>query len=174
MLTLDRAAGKLYLDRYGAGIDREETVPTWGKLGYTNLVPTSQAADSTDPYNGVGYKNGVYLSSSGGDGEDETCVATGYIPYTWATDNAIYVKGAEVSSASHVRIYGYSEKGSAPLGSASCSGPSLSTYFTVEELGTNYYKLTPLSSHATSVVYLRLSLIGTGENLIVTINEPIE
>jgi hypothetical protein len=174
VLTLDRATGKLYLDRYGAGIDREETVPTWGKLGYTNLVPTSEAADSTEPYNADGYKNGVYLSSNGGDSEDETCVATGYIPYTWATQNSIYVKGAEVSSASHVRIYGYSAKGSAPVGSATCSGPNLSTYFTVEELGANYYRLTPLSSNATGVVYLRLSLIGTGENLIVTVNEPIE
>lgn len=174
VLTLDRATGKLYLDRYGAGIDREETVPTWGKLGYTNLVPTSEAADSTEPYNAVGYKNGVYLSSNGGDSTDEACVATGYIPYTWATKNSIYVKGAEVSSASHVRIYGYSAKGSAPVGSATCSGPNLSTYFTVEELGTNYYRLTPLSSNATGVVYLRLSLIGTGENLIVTVNEPIE
>lgn len=175
ILTLDRAAGKLYLDRYGAGIDREEDVPAWGKKGYTNLVPTSQAADSTEPYNGKGYKNGVYLSSSGGDSSDENFVATGYIPYLWRTDNVIYVKGAQITDASHIRIYGYSDKGTSPLGSATCSGPNISVYFTMEELEAgNYYRLTPVNNNATGVNWLRLSLVGTGENLIVTVNEPIE
>lgn len=176
VITIDRKANKIYADRYGAGYDRVvDYVDDGGAAsGYTNLVPTSQAADSTDPYNGIGYKNGVYLSSSGGDSTDDTCVATGYIPYTWNTGNVIYVKGAQVTTASHVRIYGYSTKGSAPLGAASCSGATMDTYFTVEELESgNYYKLTPKSSNATGVVYLRLSLIGTGENLVVTVNEPI-
>ena len=175
VLTLDRAAGKLYLDRYGAGIDRVEDVPTWGKKGYTNLVPTSEAADSTEPYNGTGYKNGVYLSSSGGDSSDTACVATGYIPFTWAKGTMIYVKGADVNTNSHMRIYGYASKGAAPNKSAMCTGSNLATYFTVETLdaGSKYYKLT-LVNDAGLVKFLRLSLIGTGENLIVTVNEPIE
>lgn len=174
ILTLDRAAGKLYLDRYGAGIDREDDVPTWGKKGYTNLVPTSQAADSTEPYNGTGYKNGVYLSSSGGDSTDTACVATGYIPYdAWVGGNVLYVKGADVTATSHVRIYGYASKGAAPNNSAVCTGSNLETYFTVETLGDSYYKLTHKNT-ANAVAYLRLSLVGTGENLIVTVNEPIE
>ena len=173
VLTLDRAAGKLYLDRYGAGIDRVEDVPTWGKKGYTNLVPTSEAADSTEPYNGTGYKNGVYLSSSGGDGEDSACVATGYIPYSWAKGNVLYVKGADVTTESHVRIYGYASKGAAPAGSACCSGTNIDANFTIEKLADKYYKLTHKLG-ATIVTYLRLSLIGTGENLIVTVNEEID
>ena len=174
VLTLDRAAGKLYLDRYGAGIDRVEDVPTWGKKGYTNLVPTSEAADSTEPYNGTGYKNGVYLSSSGGDSSDTACVATGYIPFTWAKGTMIYVKGADVNTNSHMRIYGYASKGAAPNNSAMCTGSNLATYFTVETLdaGSKYYKLT-LVNGAGLVKFLRLSLVGTGENLIVTVNEEI-
>ena len=175
VLTLDRAAGKLYLDRYGAGIDRVEDVPTWGKKGYTNLVPTSEAADSTEPYNGTGYKNGVYLSSSGGDSSDTACVATGYIPFTWAKGTMIYVKGADVNTNSHMRIYGYASKGAAPNNSAMCTGSNLATYFTVETLdaGSKYYKLT-LVNGAGLVKFLRLSLVGTGENLIVTVNEEID
>lgn len=173
VMTLDREAGKLYLDHYGAGIDREQDVGNWKVSGYTNLVPTSQAADSTEPYNGAGYKNGVYLSSSGGDSSDTDTVATGYIPYTWLAGNVLYVKGADVTSTSHVRIYGYTAKGAAPSSSAMCSGPTLATYFTVETLGDNYYKLTTLNNVG-QIAYLRLSLVGTGENLIVTVNEPIE
>ena len=172
VMTLDRAAGKLYLDVYGAGIDREADVPTWGKKGYTNLVPTSQAADSTEPYNGTGYKNGVYLSSSGGDSADTACVATGYIPYAWTTGNVLYIKGADVTTESHVRIYGYTSKGGTPSSSAMASGQTLDTYFALEKLGDKYYKLT--HKGAPNASWLRLSLIGTGENLIVTLNEPIE
>lgn len=143
---------------------------------YTNLVPTSEAADSTSAYNETGYKDGVYCSSSGGDSSDSACVSTGYIPFSgkWMADNAIYVKGAAVTTTSHVRIYGYTSKGSAPSNSAICTGSNLSTYFTVEELESgNYYKLT-FKTNVAQVVYLRLSLIGTGANLVVTYNEPIE
>lgn len=174
VITIDRAANKIYADHYGAGYDRVvDYVDDAGGSKYTNLVPTSEAADSTEPYNGIGYKDGVYLSSSGGDSSDTACVATGYIPFTWTTGTVIYVKGAQVTNASHVRIYGYSTKGSTPLNSACASGPTLSTYFTVEELENgNYYKLTLIGT--TVAKYLRLSLVGTGENLIVTVNEPIE
>ena len=177
MITIDRAANKIYADRYGAGYDREiDYVDDVGAdSGYTNLVPTSEAADSTEPYNGTGYKNGVYLSSEGGDGTDAACVATGYIPYSWAKENVLYVKGADVTTESHVRIYGYISKGAAPNSSAMCTGSNLSTYFTVETLdsGSKYYKLTHIRG-ASQVEYLRMSLIGTGENLIVTANEPID
>lgn len=143
---------------------------------YTNLVPISKAAGGNEVYNVAdtpGYKNGAYCSSEGGDGTDPACVATGYIPYTWNTDQIIYIRGAGVTSASHVRIYGYVGSVAVPSGSAMCSGSNLDTYFTVEELETGtYYKLTP-KNNINIVTHLRLSLVGTGENLIVTINAPI-
>lgn len=177
VITIDRAACKIYADHYGAGYDREVEYVDTGDSGgssYDNAVDTAEADNSTDLYNGTGYKMGVYCSSSGGDAEDSDFVATGNMTYSWATDNPIYIKGAKVTDASHVRIYGYSTKGSTPLGSASCSGPNISTYFTVEELETeNYYKLTPLSNHS-QVKYLRLSLIDTGNQPIVSFGKPIE
>lgn len=175
VLTLDREAGKLYLDHYGAGIDRQADVITWTKSGYTNLVPVSEAADSTAVYNGTGYKNGVYLSSNGAGQEstDSACVTTGYIPYSWAGSNPIYVKGAAVTDNSHCRIYGHSSK-SYINQSCMATGANMSTHFTVEELvNGNYYKLTPVGNFS-EVTYVRLSLIGSGENLVITVNEPIE
>lgn len=136
----------------------------------TNLVPTSQAQDSTAVYNGVGYKNGYYASESG-DGADAACVVTGWIPYTWSPENILYVRGASITTASHVRFFGYRDKTTLDTG-AYGTGSNLSTYFTVEELETNYYKLTPLATKA-DVNYIRISLIGTGENLIITVNEEI-
>lgn len=151
------------------------TATTKSTVSYNvnNLVNVAEEATSTALYNGKGYKDGVYCSSSGGDSTDSACVSTGYIPYEWKESNVIYIRGAALTSTSHVRIYGYTEKGGAPASSTTASGPTLSTYFTVEELESGtYYKLTPTGSKATT--YIRFSLIGTGENLIITVNEPIE
>lgn len=137
----------------------------------TNLVLISEEQDSTDVYNGVGYKNGVYASENG-DGSDAACVAVGWIPYKWTPENVIYVRGAAVTDNSHVRFYGWKTKTEMSQ-NAYISGDRLASYFAVEELESGvYYKLTPLTT-ISEVNYLRISLIGTGENLIVTLNEPI-
>lgn len=145
-----------------------------GAVTYTNLVPTSEEDSSTNIYNGVGYKEGVYCSSSGGDGADASFVATGNIPYTWTKGNSLYIKGADVTTASHIRIYGYVTKGTSPTGNSFASGSTLSTHFALEQLGDHYYKLTHLTTVST-VKYLRLSLVKVdGQVPIVTLNEPIE
>ncbi len=194
VLTIDRKAGKLYLDHYGAGIDREADVPTWAKKGYTNLIPTAQAMDSTDPYNSTGYKNGYYLASSSPfEGTDSTTVLTGYIPYsvnTTGVPGTIYVRGAAWDAISHCRLYFFDDTKSTIRGpqiSGSGSGnAALTTHFTVETLGENYYKLTPIAKSSgtwvtitlvasvANAAYMRMSLVGTGENLIVTVNEEID
>lgn len=140
----------------------------------TNLVPTSQEQNSTAVYNGVGYKNGAYASESG-DGADSACVVTGWIPYTWSPDNVIYVRGASITTASHVRFYGYDNtKTGSIVSGTSATGSNIDTFFNVEELESGvYYKLTPLIT-VSAVAFIRISLIGTGENLIITVNEPIE
>ena len=164
-------------------------------VNYTNLVPTSQAINSTDPYNGIGYKNGYYLSSdSPFEGKDAATVLTGYIPYTIPSTGlpkTIYIKGAAWEAISHCRMYFFTEgKGSicGPYISGNGSGNNaLSKYFTIETLGNNYIKLTPIlsSSGTTSMLvstvatstnarFVRFSLKGMGTNLIITLNEPIE
>ena len=64
---------------------------------------------------------------------------------------------------------------------------ALSKFFTVETLGDKYIKLTPIAStsgtnsklletvaSATNARFVRISLKGTGANLIITLDEPIE
>ena len=63
---------------------------------------------------------------------------------------------------------------------------SITTYYTREMLGANYYKLTPIASdsgtnsklvqivaNSTNARFVRFSLKGTGANLIITLDEPI-
>lgn len=141
---------------------------------YTNLVPTLEATDSTEPFNGTGYLNGAYISSSS-TGTDAACVATGLLPYNYADGDRtpIYIKGAAVDTTnSHCRIYGFGPAKGVTF--QTCSGSKIPTYFTVETLGDLYYKLTPLDTFTGVVNYLRFSLIGVGENLIITLDEPIE
>lgn len=149
------------------------TVRTDYEVNYdvTNLVLQSEEQNSTAVYNGIGYKNGIYASENG-DGADAACVATGWIPYSWTPENVIYVRGAAVTSNTHVRFYGWKTK-TAMSQHAYVSGDRLDSYFTVEELESGlYYKLTPKST-VSDVNYIRISLIGYGENLIITVNEPM-
>lgn len=146
----------------------------------TNLVPTS-----LDPITGTsvfnadntpGYKNGTYISGASSP-TDATCVSTGAI-LMGSDVQAIYIKGAKWDTTkSHVRFYAGS------IGSmnsyaikADGSGESLSNYFTAETLGENYYKwtLTTTSKNSLRGRYYRLSLVGTGDNLIITHDQPIE
>ena len=148
---------------------------------YTNLVPTARATyNGTAIYNGKGYKNGAYVSDNGSFGTDANTVAVGYL--TQVPTDVIYIKGAELTTASHVRIYTDSMSGNAVIYCVG-SGLNLSTgvwnnsigeaCYNVEVLGDKYYKITPTSRFG-ETLYFRVSLVGTGENLIITINEPIE
>lgn len=150
---------------------------------YTNLVPTATAVHGgTEIYNGIGYKNGAYVSSGGSFGDDASTVAVGYL--LLPQGSAIYVKGATLTTTGHVRIYTESLSGNAYI---YCNGDKLSlsegiwisttgvTAFYVEQLGDDYYKITPnTDGQFAEDVYYRISLVGTGENLIITHNEEIE
>ena len=165
------------------------------QVNYTNLVPTAQAIDSTNPYNGTGYKNGYYLSSSSPfEGTDAATVLTGYIPYTISATGVpktIYIKGAAWEAISHCRMYFFTagkDSICGPYISGNGSGNNaLSKFFTVETLGDKYIKLTPIAStsgtnsklvetvaSAANARFVRISLKGTGANLIITLDEPIE
>ena len=183
VVTLDRESGSAYVDYYGARPENTRTVtgmPTWKKKTYTNLVPKMQVltAGSTAAYNGTGYKNGVYASSTSPyESGDSECVTTGLMPYGTGVTTPIYIKGVTIdTSKSHCRIHGFTSDKTISIMAA--TGSSLNTYFTIEKLAEQYYKVTPTSSW-TGVSggyadYLRFSLIGTGENLVITLDEPIE
>ena len=166
------------------------------EVNYTNLVPTAQAIDSTAPYNGTGYHDGKYLSTGGSpfEGSDSACVLTGNIPYVISSTGlpkTIYIKGAAWEAISHCRMCFFVENKKSICGpgiTGNGSGNSaLSKYFTFETLGDKYIKLTPIASTSgtnsklvetvastANARFVRFSLKGTGANLIITMDEPIE
>lgn len=190
VITIDRKNGKIYADNYGAGIDRVFDVVVYAT--YTNLVPqaTTPVANDEEPveeiYNGgLGYKNNTRISGF----EDVSLagyVATGYVPYRRKADKTygdIYIKGATLdTSLSYVRgvmvqyVAGEGVKAVRYSSGGSTDANTMwSTHFTIEELGEQYYKLTPseliTSNH--NIIAFRMSLLGSGEKLIITVDEPI-
>ena len=165
-------------------------------VNYTNLVPTAQEVDSAAPYNGAGYHDGKYLSTGGSpfEGSDSACVLTGNIPYVISATGlpkTIYIKGAAWEAISHCRMCFFVENKKSicgPMITGNGSGnAALSKYFTVETLGDKYIKLTPIAStsgthsklvetvaNSANARFVRFSLKGTGANLIITLDEPIE
>lgn len=152
-------------------------------VNYTNVLATAQAYGSTAVYNGVGYMDGKYLSTGATpyEGTDSAFFLTGYIPYVPSQKKPIYIKGATWTEDSHSRMNFFNANktiiGTYIYGGAGTAS-KMSTYFTVETLGSNYIKLAPtstsLGADAASVVYFRMSLKGKGAGVIITIDEPIE
>lgn len=183
VVTIDLKEHKIYADHYGAGYDR---VIEYSDATYTNLVPTALAADGASVYNEIGYKNGAYVSDGTSYGSDANTVATGYIEYK--VGQAIYIKGAELNSNSHVRCYVVSSVGGTTVYAvtAPANGKwkdnSNRELFNIETLGDKYYKVTITDTFLTAsggisvggTMYYRMSLYGSGENLIITHDEPIE
>lgn len=196
VVTIDLDGLVAYADHYGAGYDREITLPGESAAGgYTNLVPTALAFDgSGSVFNGTGYMNAKYLSTSSPYyNADETTVTVGLIPWSNHVYNSeshvftpptIYMKGATIdTSNSHVRV-GYATGGKMyPLSTVNAS--RWSEAFTVAQLADQYYKLEPIIDSDgqnkafsawswTLAEYIAFSFAGTGENLIITLDEPIE
>lgn len=163
---------------------------------YTNLVPTAtvpitanNSPRGTEIYNDpYGYMNGKRISGNtivDGPGY----VATGIIQWRESTGafntfKPIYIRGATLDpSLSYVRMQLFQDTpndGSSLYATTQIRGASGTTswptYFTIETLGDKYYKLTPNESAYTgwyNIKYFMISLYGTGENLIITVDEPI-
>lgn len=201
VITIDLAMEKIYADHYGAGYDRiipygdtEHTGFTVDNqltnihnsspspsASYTNLVPSATAAlNKPEIYNGNGYKNGAYVSDDGTFGTDPSIVAVGYLELN--AGDVIYIKGAELAQQDHVRLYMQVQNGnpyhyflnpviSNGLWCDAAGNPGIK----IEKLGDMYYKLIPVSGLiGAETVYYRMSLYGTGEDLVITHNEPIE
>lgn len=169
-----------------------------GTESTSNLGQIAEAIDSTDIYNdGLGYKNGYYLSGEYPfEGTDSTTVLTGFIPYEVPDSGlpgTICIRGAQWQAVSHCRLYFFTADKSEICGPAiTGTGSNLSalgTHYTVETLGDSEYRLTPILDgdssegnwvtigRVSSVVdgaYFRMSLVGTGENLTITVEETTD
>jgi hypothetical protein len=200
-----RINNKVHVYNYGAGIHRiidltdksivEEEINHYEGEGLTpngdfvNAIPTSTTIGSTAVYNGKGYKNDTYVSSSGGvDSSSVGYVATGVMDYPVNDVYAheFYILGADLDVTDNkVRIALFNAEGSVR---AVLSGESAITgKFKVTQLGDQYYKVEPLyNSSGTPLIYasygsgegqtitgMRLSLKGIGQNLFVSMKNPI-
>lgn len=175
-------------------------VVLWAKIIkplYTNVLSTALDYDGNIANGGVGYWDGYYLSGNLGTvtnglsyhGTDSTYFITGSIKYTKEQILALtplYIKGVEIdTSLSHTRVCTYrDEKDSGTTYRNPCKFSALSPYMTIEKLGDKYYKLTPTENfydysyfgNANGAInnYIRFSFSGSGEGVVITINEPIE
>ncbi len=162
------------------------TLPTYD---VTNLVEKATVVNGTAIYNGIGYKDNSRISGAINTADANGYVTTGVMPYAVNADGThktIYIRGAVLDlSDSKCRWTGITSATNATdsnsiqlNGGASANAYMFSTYFIVEELAASYYKLTPVesgfSSYAHATVGFMMSVKGSGANLIVTTDEPIE
>lgn len=162
-----------------------------GISGYTNLVPTSIDTDGS-VYKGVGYIDGYRLSSSGGISAQTNTVTTGFIPCK-STD-LIRMSGASWFPPSGNLYLAFYDASFAVLGSINCyvnssftSGYASTARGIVKHKGItsgttdnhptqsngvitfDQYEFTDGSA----VAYFRVNGIGSGADMIVTVNEEI-
>lgn len=200
-----RITNKVHVYNYGAGIHRiidlitkeiieEEINYTEGEGltpngDFVNALSTATVVGGTEIYNGTGYKNDIYVSSSsGGDSSRGGYVASGVMAYPV---NAVYaheffILGADLdTSDNYVRIGLFKEDGTV----ACLTGSKIDEKFAVTKLGEQYYKVEPLystegSGAGTPLIYtsygadspivgMRISLAGSGNNLYISMKNAI-
>lgn len=146
---------------------------TLGVRPYTNALPTTTDTDGSI-YNGCGYMNGYRLNSNGNIVELAGSVVTGCIPVK--VGDIIRVKGCEWTSSnsfscyiscfssSHVHQDGYNSGGYGNYNELSDIAVTVDGDITTFEL----------KSLMTTVAYVRISMKGSGENMSLTVNQPID
>lgn len=163
-----------------------------GGTNYTNLVPTSMDTDGS-VYNSAGYKDNVRLSSSGGisSSAQSNSVTTGFMP--WTSCGTIRIKGALWNSADtskhyYVNFYDANKTFIYYFSSRDVIDSTVSPYNLISVSYDEATEVTTIDTSAISMlsnntgvsgavkngVYFRLTAVGSGENLIVTVNEKIE
>lgn len=153
--------------------------------GYTNLVPTATTADGGTIIfnNGLGYKDGTYISSNNSNPatSESPVTSTGFIAlpvYDASSLFTIYVKGISLdysSTSPYSRCRCYFNRGTNTTQYDLFTDSN--NFYDVVKISENYYSITPNSycfNNYGVFTSFRISGVGYGENLIITINEPIE
>lgn len=149
-------------------------------ISYKNWVEYAVETDGTTIYNGgLGYKDGYRVSSSGSIKSSTvygTC--TGYIPFTGG--NVIYLSGVEWASNEDdsQKAIAFYDSSFGWLGTATYQQNGAGLYYGICNNTTLKFSCvngittfqTPTN---TSIAYVVISGVGSGEDMIVTINEEI-
>lgn len=159
-------------------------VEIWSEpKSYTNLVPTSTDTDGSI-YNGVGYKDDVRLSSSGGiSGSAQVGgTTTGFIPWNGDGD-VLRMKGVtwEHTQGRHYYVNFYDASKNF-LVYFSAAEEDLNTHVstvtrengvTTIAFNQEYGNTNSMLNHIREAKYIRICAEGEGADMIVTINEEI-
>lgn len=201
-----RVNNKVYAYNYGAGINRiinlsTKTITEINNSSmegdqplpdgiYVNALATATEPGSTEIYNGKGYKENCYLSSSnvGGVSSVDGHFTSGVIAWTVNYTNIpeIYILGTTVDfSDNHTRMAVYNDSGAKTIIS---NASDIALYFDVIKLDENYYKMKPkyrgtdktsgvgvsyMCHNQGNLIGFRISLPGTGDDVIISIRNPI-
>lgn len=173
-------------DKWLEALPAQET-PVEPDAPMVNLVPTSTDTDGSI-YNGVGYKDGVRLSSSGGISSTPqgNSVTVGFMP--WQSCGVIRIKGATFpyNTGEHHYVNFYKEDKTFYYAlEADAQQETTGAYSAVditydETTGvttidcSKFTAGTAIGDAVVNAKYFRLNAIGKGADLIVTVNQEIE
>ncbi|MGN1122276.1 MAG: metallophosphoesterase family protein, partial [Eubacteriales bacterium] len=175
IITVDRVNQKIYADHYGAGIDREYAYTISAPVGYTNQIPISTDTDGSI-YNGVGYKSGYRLGSSGTESSMDGMYVTGFIPCKTGDiirlQNLTFQYGASNASNQRISIYDSAKNHIAQANAtsikANCDAINdengVYTQFTIKSFS---------GFDTTTAAYFRLNGTYIGDDSVITVNEEI-
>lgn len=142
---------------------------------YTNQIPIS-TDESGNVYNGLGYKDGARISSSGAESTLDGAFLTGFIPVK--AGDTVYLQSGLLdptwgsAGSANSRLYA-SDKTTTTNAFNPSTIESASALENVVKDSSGYVIQFSIKSSATTTAYMRLTLKGTGANAVVTVNEEI-
>lgn len=161
----------------------------WEAVRFTNQVPISTDTDGSI-YNGVGYKENVRLSSSGGisGSAQNGSVTTGFIPFPYGDKTVICMKGVEWKTATadghghyYINFYDSSKKFLKYISSETHTSATHILTVTRDANGVETVEFSQTYGDTNELLYnirnkakyIRINAYGKGADFIVTINEEI-
>lgn len=154
---------------------------------YKNWVPYSKESGGATIYNGgLGYREGVRLSSSGAEKTQSGSVATGFIPAkrgdiirmagaTWGTSvdaGYCYIQYYDANFKVLYSINKYeNDSASNGISNVGANVDKAASSVLTDSNGVTTFSL--VTTNNTAYAYIRISATGSGEDMIVTVNEEI-
>ena len=181
VFSVNRADKKIYVDHYGPGIDRvfDYTVIDPSGPAYTNVLPSAIDTDGS-VYNGVGWKEGYRLTSSGALEEWSGSHITGFIAIK--PGDVVRLKNVKwqygvttglTSGNQRIAVYDAAKKFLA-LATASSLGGTMAGVKDNNDIWTQF--TVPQTMGGTSLAnaaYFRLNCAEINNSSIITVNEEI-
>lgn len=168
------SSGKIFIPDVSGNIVISVTAQRINPPVYTNQIPIS-TDESGNIYNGTGYKNDHRINSSGVEDYLAGAVLTGYIP-VHAGDTIRVLSGyldPNWSSAGSARSRLYKSDKSGITSITHNSMASSAFLSNVVTDGGGYITQFDIAADKTDVAFIRLTMKGTGENAVATVNEEL-